>query len=163
MKSSSVYVEVGEKVMRFNGHHNLLYDVEALKPISLENFYKKSTFSRKKLVEALFSVDAPGCLPGESIQFIFYARNPKCIPLQVTIQLLQEIKFDATGRRDSPKKRFVIVGTMEKEDLEPQPELTWIDGLHVRENLEPTFNAHSMYNITYSIQVSFRVKKNDCV
>lgn len=139
--------------MRFNGFHNLLDNVEAIKPISIENFYKKSVFSRKKLVEVVFSLDTSGCLSGESIPFILYVKNPKCIPLQTTVQIILQVKFDATGKRDAPKKRYAVVALKEKQDLEPQPELIWVNNLLIGENQEPSYAGHFMYSVTYCIQV----------
>ncbi|ODN04960.1 Arrestin domain-containing protein 2 [Orchesella cincta] len=159
MKSPTAFVEVGEKVMRFNGHHNLNNNIDALKPISVEQFYKKSVFSRKKLVEVIFSVETSGYLPEERIPFVLSIRNPKCIPLQMSVQLVQELKYDASNRRDSAKRKIMLVASSERDEFEPEPELTWIDNLRIPEELGPSYKLHYTYNVTYSIQ--FKVKVLD--
>lgn len=141
--------------MRFNGHHNLLSNVESFKPLTVDNAFKKSLFSRKKLVEAFLSAESSGFLPEEPISFILYVKNPKCIPLELAVQLVQYLKFDATGKRDSPKKRFCIPAVKEKGEIQSDPEVTWIDDLMIPAGQEPSFAAHQMYNILYSIQVTY--------
>jgi len=156
MKSQSVFVEIKEKVMRFNGYHNLVENLDVMKPISVEQFYKKHIFSRKKLVEAVFSVESSGFLPEESIQFCLYVRHLKCIPLQMTVQLVQQHKYDATKRRDSVQRKSIVVASTQREEFEPDSELTWIDNLRIPDKLGPSFETHYMYNVEYSLQ--FKVK-----
>lgn len=158
MKSGSIQVETGEKIMRFNGFHNLLDNVEANKPASIENFYKKSVFNRKKLIQVVFSLEKVGFLPGSSVPYILYVKNPKGIPIQTSVQLIMQIKYDASGKRDSPKRKNIIVAVKEKEDMEPQPELVWVDNLFIGDNQEPSYTGHFMYNITYCVQVHTLIK-----
>ncbi|CAL8110879.1 unnamed protein product [Orchesella dallaii] len=114
MKASSTFVEIGEKAMRFNGHYNLTDNLDSLKPISIEQFYKKSVFSRKRLVEATFSLETSGYLPEERIQFVLFVRNLKCIPLQMSVQLMQQLKIDARDGIDSAKRKSIIIASCER-------------------------------------------------
>ncbi|ODN04984.1 Arrestin domain-containing protein 2, partial [Orchesella cincta] len=150
------HVQIGERSMRFNGHYNLLNNAMALNPISIEQNFKASVFSRKKLVEVLFLVEQSGFIQGEMIPFRLVFRNPKTLPLHISVHLIQHVKFNASNKRDSVKRKTGILAKMERNDNEHGPEWTWTDNLRIPEDQGPSYVGHYMYNVSYSIQ--FKVK-----
>ncbi|CAL8111568.1 unnamed protein product [Orchesella dallaii] len=150
------HVQIGERHMRFNGHYNLLTNPMARNPISIEQNFKSSVFSRKKLVEVLFLVESSGFLQGELIPFRLSFRNPKSLALHISVHLIQHIKFNAANRRDSVKRKTGILAKMERHDHENGPEWTWMDSLRIPEDQGPSYTSHYIYQVSYSIQ--FKVK-----
>lgn len=156
-----MYVEVGEKCLTqtFNGHHNLRYNTAALKPISVESFYKKSGFfTSRTLVEVLFSAPKSGYLPGERIPFVMHVKNPQCIGLHSKVELIKQTKYEANKRRSSSKvNKQAILGVMENNEENPSAEFSWSETLTIPEKQEPSFTGQSIYNVIYYIQVIIKI------
>ncbi|ODM87790.1 hypothetical protein Ocin01_18891 [Orchesella cincta] len=151
-----VAVEVGDKPMRFNGHFNLRNI--GLKEISIECFYMKSVFTRKKVVEARLSVHSSGFLCGESIPFRVEYKNPKCYPLHIFVRLVQNLKYNASNKSEAVKRKSKIVKTVHTQiENDPIPEGVWTDFLHIPENQEPSYKVHFMYSVTYILQINVKI------
>lgn len=154
--SSATYVKLAEKSMKCDGHYNLFYMEEASKPITIEQFYRKSYFSQKKLIKATLSVQNAGFLQHEDIPFSLFLKNPKCIPLQLSVNLLQHVKYQANTNLASVVKIVTAVESQERDECDvPKPEIQWVGTLRVPENQTPTYACNSvcMYNVSYVLEV----------
>lgn len=152
--SSATYVKLAEKNMKCDGHYNLYELEEASKPIVIEQFYRKSYFSQKKLVKATLSVQNSGFLQFEDIPFSLFIKNPKCIPLHMSVNFLQHIKYQASSNLASVVKIVTTVESLEKDESEdPKPEMEWRDTLRVPESLTPSYTCNSMYSVSYFLEV----------
>ncbi|CAL8110880.1 unnamed protein product [Orchesella dallaii] len=152
-----LFVEVGSKPVRFNGHCNLLDFEYLIKPVSIQRFHKKSVFSRKKLVEAQFSIATSGFILGESIPFGFSFINPKTYPLNISVRVMQNLKYNATNNSTSTKRSFKIVAVANRTENNPLPESFWVDDLVIPQNQPHTFTEHFMINVTYTIQFMVKI------
>ncbi|ODN04985.1 hypothetical protein Ocin01_01694 [Orchesella cincta] len=150
-----VAVEVGDKPMRFNGHFNLRNI--GLKEISIERFYIKSVFSRKKVVEARLLVHTSGFLRGESIPFRVEYKNPKCYPLHIFVRLIQCLKHNATDKSEAVKRKSKIVKTVHTQIQNDNTAEGWEDILGIPENQEPSYKGHFMYSVTYILQINVKI------
>ncbi|CAL8111570.1 unnamed protein product [Orchesella dallaii] len=155
--SSSTFVKLAEKPMSCEGHYNLYNKEEAIKPIVIEQYYRKSYFSQKKLVKAILSMQNTGYLQEEDIPFSLFIKNPKCIPLHLTVSLIQQIKYQASTNLASMVKTVTTVQNEEKDESdEPQTEILWAGILRVPENNPPTYSCNSMYSVNYVLQFEVR-------
>ncbi|ODN04983.1 pH-response regulator protein palF/RIM8 [Orchesella cincta] len=151
-----IHVEIGQRIVKFNGHYNLFNDEAAMTPVSVEKSLKTSVFARKKLLDLLLLVEKSGFLPGEIVTFSLSFKNLQCLPLQISVQLMQHLKYNATNRRESIKRKVAILAKLERMYTNHMPECTWMDSLRIPEDQVPSFTCHYMYNVAYCIQ--FKVK-----
>lgn len=148
--------------MKCEGHYNLYDDLEeSSKPIVLvqaKHHHRKSYFSQKKQVKAVLSVKTSGFLQYEDIPFSLFIKNPKCTPLNLSMQLQQHVKYQATSNLASVVKIVTTVESQEKDECdEPKPEIEWTGNLRVPESQAPTYACNTMYSLNYMLEVSTHI------
>ncbi|CAL8111571.1 unnamed protein product [Orchesella dallaii] len=149
-------VQIGERILRFGGYHNLSQNIDALRPIEIERSVKKSIFSSKKIVTANLHLESCGYLPEEDLPFTLCIRNPRCLPLQMSMKLNQRAIYSVDG---SKKTTVATLDEAINEIFEPDCESTWVHTLKVHKAASPSYCIHPMYTVTHILQ--YKVKIDD--
>lgn len=147
---SGLYVQVGEKTVRFQGYFNLSKNVDAVKPIHVERSVKKSIFSSKKMLTATLHVDSSGFLPSESVPFTLAIDNKKCLPLKMWISVNQRSIFNIDGAK---KATVAVLASAVHQTDEANSQYAWVGTLNIHKASAPSYTGHSMHTVTHSLQV----------
>lgn len=144
------WVSIGEKILKFQGYHNLSQNIDALKPIQVERSVKKSIFSSKKILRATLDLDSCGYLPLENLNFTLWITNPKCLPLKMWVTLHQRVVYNVDGAK---KATIAVLDSLVHEITEPGSESMWVDTLKVHKAASPSYYIHPMYTVSHTLQV----------
>lgn len=151
------YVQIGEKTLAFDGYQNLTENVDALKPLKI----KRGLMDVSASVQAILILESGAYLPQETAPFTMVVRNPGCIPLQITVFIVQKITYSVDS---TPLSACQRVDQVELFESAPEADTCWKGILTVPKGQIPSYiHANPCYEVRYAVQFKVHVENHGTI